>query len=284
MRGALERAIQHLSRMHGGEAPKIFSSMTPAGNVHLAIGFEASRALYEIHVEPEKIYPKTSAEKLLESAPEMNARLGRIFDKLKAVPVATPREPIGQFEECTLVRAIDADTIDVVNNQTGERKRVRYLAVDTEESYDTTYKTSTPLGVETKRWAKAKLEVGMPIRIEFDDTAGREEVFGRGLGYVWFKSGGEWKNMNFELVARGLSTFSTKYGFPGQREGAPYAKILAELQSSAREKELGIWDREATPPLCNEGTAEKVERDLARARVLSSFNGLCTRWRRPRSR
>jgi endonuclease YncB( thermonuclease family) len=269
MQKAIERVISEMQKKHGGNTPAVF--LTCQENVDLIVAFPESRAIYGIFVDTADVYGKSEAEKLLESDPEVKKQCDRVFAKLKVADGPTQREPVGEYEDCTLVRVVDADTIDVVINETGERKRVRFLAVDTEESYDTTYKTSTALGLGTKSWTKKNLDIGMPIRVEFDETAGREDVFDRMLGYVWYKKGDNWTNMNFELVARGLSPFSTKYGFPGQREDHPNARVLSELQQSARENGLGIWDPAAGPPVSGEGYEEEGATLLGRARSLERW-------------
>jgi len=181
--------------------------------------------------------------------------------------------PNGPHEEGRLFKVVDADTAWVWLDGKEEPQKVRFLAVDTEESYDTDYKTSSPFGLETKRWAKKHLEVGMPIRIEYDPERPRTGAFGRLLGHVWYKAEGrEWQNLNYELVGRGLSPFSVKYGFPGKSRTDPNTRAFLAIQDLAREQGYGLWDPNAVAPVAEGGYEETLELWLDRATALETWD------------
>lgn len=133
-------------------------------------------------------------------------------------------------EPCTIVRVVDGDTVDV-KLRDGKVERTRLLAIDTEESYNSTAKPATPFGKQTSKWAKSYLTEGDDCELEFGPE--RRDVWDRLLCYLWVN--GELYNLT--TVKKGYSPYFTKYGF-----SQTHHEEFVAAEKAAREKGLGIWD------------------------------------------
>ena len=157
---------------------------------------------------------------------------------------ATFSEEPGGYEQATVVRVVDGDTI-VVSIQsraegpgagaapTGEEHHVRLIGIDTPESV----KPGTPVecfGREASSAAKALLE-GQAVRLVKDV----EEVdrYDRLLRYVYI---GE-EMANARLVVNG---YATSYTYP---PNVRHSDLFVQLERDARENDRGLW----APETCN---------------------------------
>lgn len=123
-----------------------------------------------------------------------------------------------EFEEATIVRVIDGDTVVLDNGE-----RVRLLGIDTPERGQFLYQESTDYLVERVEGKKVFLAKGPEDRDKYD----------RLLRYIYIDN----NLVNIELVEKGLAT---AYIFD---EGELTDEIIqAELQ--AKENKLGIWSHE----------------------------------------
>ncbi|MGL5415827.1 MAG: thermonuclease family protein [Clostridium sp.] len=133
--------------------------------------------------------------------------------------------------KATYLRDVDGDTIMAkVNNK---EEKVRFLMMDTPE----TVKKGTPVepyGPQAKEFVKSKLSEGEQILL----VTGRDEQdkYGRFLAYVYYKEGGEWYNLNEELVANGLARVAYVYDKKDK-----LLNLMYSAEESAQEQKLNIW-------------------------------------------
>lgn len=147
-------------------------------------------------------------------------------------PTATTPTPSGSTEsgvQAQVVRVVDGDTLDV---QTGaERVRVRLLAVDTPEKFE----TAECFGKEATEHASVLLPVGAPVRLEADPGQGDKDRYGRALRYVTIA--GTSTDVGLELIRGGYAAaYRLRYG-PAPVRHAAYV----EAQVAAQGARVGMW-------------------------------------------
>jgi micrococcal nuclease len=160
-------------------------------------------------------------------------------------PATFSSEP-GGYEDATVVRVIDGDTIEVRieavvdgagagGTEVGASYDVRLVGVDTPESVA----PGSPVecfGEEASAAAEALLE-GQAVRLVKDvEEADR---FGRLLRYVYMGD----ELANARLVANG---YATAYTYP---PNVRHSGLFVQLQREAREHERGLW----SPETCGGG-------------------------------
>ncbi len=132
-----------------------------------------------------------------------------------------------------VIRVVDGDTIHV--NRAGQDVTVRMIGIDTPE----TVKPDSPVdcfGPEASDFAKDSL-TGRTVTLEFDDSQGRTDRFGRTLAYVWVEgSGGSLSLFNLDAVARGYAE-EQQYG------PTPFAwkQEFRAAEDAARSVGAGLW-------------------------------------------
>jgi len=158
---------------------------------------------------------------------------------------------------------VDGDTIKVE----GLDASIRILFIDTEESHkhksaarktkelvdnwdeyleskmykkvDKPVKFNTPLGYQATLWARDFFRGSSLVRLEYDSNSAKKGYFQRYLTYVFAKKGDKWVNFNIEIVKRGYSPYSTKYG-----RSRRFHKEFIAAQEFAKKSKLGVWSKE----------------------------------------
>ncbi|MDI1290941.1 MAG: thermonuclease family protein [bacterium] len=132
-----------------------------------------------------------------------------------------------------VIRVVDGDTIHV--NRAGQDVTVRMIGIDTPE----TVKPDSPVGCfgpEASDFAKESL-TGRTVTLEFDDSQGRTDRYGRTLAYVWVEgNGGSLSLFNLDAVARGYAR-ERQYGptpFAWKRE-------FRVAEDAASSHDVGLW-------------------------------------------
>ncbi|MEW6592960.1 MAG: thermonuclease family protein [Candidatus Hadarchaeota archaeon] len=92
-------------------------------------------------------------------------------------------------------RVVDGDTIYLVGGE-----KVRMVGVNTPE----TRPTPEPGGLEAKEFTENICRPGVEIGLDVDDLEPKDK-YNRTLAVVYVKDGGEWMNLNAELLRRGLA-------------------------------------------------------------------------------
>lgn len=158
-------------------------------------------------------------------------------------PATLPDEP-GGYEEATVARVVDGDTIRVVISARvdgpgageapiGEELSVRLIGIDTPESV----RPGTPIecfGREASSAAKALLEGQEVVLVKDVEETDR---YDRLLRYVYI---GE-EMANARLVANG---YAFAYTYP---PNVRHSELFVQLEREARENDRGLW----SPDSCN---------------------------------
>jgi len=130
-------------------------------------------------------------------------------------------------KELYVSNVIDGDTIELSNGE-----KLRYIGIDTPETYDTdgsvwTYNPK-PYAEEARDFNR-KLVEGHEIRLEFDIR--KRDKYNRLLAYVYVED----KMINLEMVRQGYAMI---YTFP---PNVRYIEEFLEAQRFARENKKGLW-------------------------------------------
>lgn len=164
-------------------------------------------------------------------------------DLTMQAPATLDQEP-GGYEEATVTRVVDGDTImvDITGRSegpgagmadVGSEYRLRLIGIDTPESV----RPGTPIecfGKEASAAAKALLEGAEVTLVKDVEEA---DQYDRLLRYVYL--GGEMANAR--LVANG---YATAYTYP---PNVRHADLFVQLQREAREENRGLW----SPTTCS---------------------------------
>jgi len=132
-----------------------------------------------------------------------------------------------------VTRVVDGDTLHV--RRDGRDTTVRLIGMNTPE----TVKENTPVecyGPEASDYAKRTLS-GQTVTLEFDDSQGRTDQYGRTLAYVWLEGAdGGLSLVNLDEIDLGLAR-ERQYG------PTPYAwkKTFRAAQDKARSAGVGLW-------------------------------------------
>jgi len=132
-----------------------------------------------------------------------------------------------------VVRVVDGDTLHVLLR--GQEVTVRMIGMNTPE----TVKENTPVecyGPEASDYAKHTL-TGQTVTLEYDDSQGREDQYGRTLAYIWLeRPGGGLDFVNLDEVRQGFAR-ERQYG------PVPYAwkDTFRTAQKSAKAAGAGLW-------------------------------------------
>jgi micrococcal nuclease len=132
-----------------------------------------------------------------------------------------------------VIRVVDGDTLHV--RLGGRDTTVRMIGMNTPE----TVKENTPVecyGPEASDYAKHTL-ANQSVTLEFDESQGRTDQYGRTLAYVWLENAdGTLTLVNLDEIERGLAR-ERQYG------PTPYAwkKDFRAAQSRARSAGAGLW-------------------------------------------
>lgn len=122
-------------------------------------------------------------------------------------------------ERATVTRVIDGDTIEVEIN--GRREEVRYIGINTPESYQ-------PFGAEATA-KNQELVAGKEVRLVKDVS--ERDKYGRLLRYVYVGD----LFVNAELVKQGYANASA---YPPD---VKYSELFKNLEREAREANRGLW-------------------------------------------
>lgn len=150
-----------------------------------------------------------------------------LFSTLLAVSILASGCVVGLGpDQAVVVRVIDGDTIEVVQN--GVTYTERYIGIDTPE----THGEVEPFGQEATE-ANRQLVEGKMVRLEKDVS--ETDRYGRLLRYVYVEVEGQEIMVNAELVRLGYALAAT---YPPD---VKYAELFLQLEREAREAGRGLW-------------------------------------------
>ena len=127
-----------------------------------------------------------------------------------------------------LNHCIDGDTANLKIN--GVNRRVRMLAIDTPESV-TPDRPVREYGVDASKYTCDLLTNAENIYIEYDENSDREDKYERVLAYIYVDD----LMVQKELLKKGYAKVAYLYG------DYKYTKEFKELEQSAKDNKLGIW-------------------------------------------
>jgi len=143
-------------------------------------------------------------------------------------------QPMGQTDGgLKVIRVVDGDTLHV--RRDGQDLTVRLIGMNTPE----TVKENSPVecyGPEASDYAKGRL-TGQLVTLEYDDSQGRTDQYGRTLAYVWLE------NADGSLSLVNLDEITQGYARERQYGPVPYAwkSQFKAAQSAARSAGAGLW-------------------------------------------
>jgi len=141
----------------------------------------------------------------------------------KLVKPTLPVDPSATVFIGTATRVSDGDTIKIHDSRQGEQT-IRFLGIDAPEKQQR-------FGPEARQWLADQV-AGKSVRVEVTE----KDEYGRWLGNLYV--GDLW--LNLALVEQGLAWHYVRYSDDAR---------LADAQSEAREKRVGIWqDARRIPP------------------------------------
>ncbi len=174
---------------------------------------------------------------LLALAAPLLASCGGATEQGARTPVgvsATDLAPRGRtVTGVPVLRVVDGDTLHVLLG--GQDTTVRLIGINTPE----TVKPDSPIecfGPEASQFAHDVL-TGQRVTVEFDDSQGDQDRYGRTLAYVWLElPDGRRSLFNLDAVSGGFAE-ERQYG------STPYAwrAALAAAEQQARQADAGLW-------------------------------------------
>jgi micrococcal nuclease len=128
----------------------------------------------------------------------------------------------------TVVKVVDGDTLTVLID--GKNEKVRLLGINTPETVDPRRPVQC-FGKEASAKMKSLVGGGV-VRLEYDDSQGLHDSYGRILAYVYKEDG---TMVNRQMIAEGYA-----YEYTYMKPYA-YQKEFRELQTLARTSKRGLW-------------------------------------------
>lgn len=131
-------------------------------------------------------------------------------------------------------RVVDGDTVHVT--RAGTRLKVRVLGIDTPETVD----PGAPVGCfgpQATAFARAAL-LDRAVTLEYDDSQGRTDRYGRTLAYVWLDADGSGSPASMYEIDALEAGVAREYLYD-----EPYAwrEAFVAAQEDARRAGRGLW-------------------------------------------
>ena len=146
--------------------------------------------------------------------------------------------PVSEFQEATVVRVVDGDTI-IVNYDSSDYK-VRLDGIDCPESVHSDETKNTPEGQMASDFTKSVVASGQTVYLQTDVNT--QDKYGRELRYVWLEIPSDGAT-NDSISSLMLNAIIVKNGFAEAREWEPnvmYADVLESLEAQARDNNAGV--------------------------------------------
>lgn len=148
-----------------------------------------------------------------------------------------------KLDKVKFVRTVDGDTI-IVDDGSGELKRVRMIGIDTPESVAAEEERNTEYGVMASDYTKALLENTDSLYLEYDVDS--DDQYDRILAYVWLedvKDTYDQKNIENSMV--NAIIVENGYGVAKRYEPTvSHDDSLHALMKDAMDNNTGLWKYE----------------------------------------
>ena len=216
------------------------------------------------------------------NAPTTGAQTTATPTATAASASATPHSAAAPGVAAEVVRVVDGDTVEV-RFENGTRATVRLLGVDTPEvrggvspeEFEGVPNTTAGRACLRRHADAASAYVkrvadGATVRLGFDPESPRRGFYDRLLAYVYVRDGGEWRQLNYRLLARGDARLYESQFVERER--------YAAAERRARAAERGLWScgSPSTPAVPDGGTTDTdapSEGSLAVATVHADAEG-----------
>lgn len=154
------------------------------------------------------------------------------------------------LKEAKLLSVVDGDTIWVELD--GEKKKVRLLTVNTEESVSSDQSKNNRYGKLASKFAKNFLSKYETVYLEYDEQT--QDIYGRQLCYVWLDNDVDTENIS-DIKKEMYNAILLKKGYAYTVVYEPNHKnadIFKKIEKSARKEKTGLWKYKKFQKLANE--------------------------------
>ena len=144
------------------------------------------------------------------------------------------------LDEVTFIRTVDGDTI-IVEDSSGEQKRVRMIGIDTPESVAAEEERNNEYGVMASDYTKSLLANTEKLYLEYD--VDNDDQYDRVLAYVWLEDVSNTFNIeNIENSMVNAIIIKNGYGVAKRYEPTvAHDDCLQALMVEARDNNTGLW-------------------------------------------
>ena len=141
------------------------------------------------------------------------------------------------------IRTVDGDTI-IVEDKTGEHKRVRMIGIDTPESVAKEEERNNKYGVMASDYTKELLSNADTLYLEYDIDS--DDQYDRILAYVWLEDVKDtFDEKAIEEAMVNAIIVKNGYGIAKRYEPTvAHDKTLQRLTAEADESNIGLWQYE----------------------------------------
>ena len=147
------------------------------------------------------------------------------------------------LDAVTFVRTVDGDTI-IVEDESGEKKRVRMIGIDTPESVAAEEERNNQYGVMASDFTKSLLSNADKLYLEYD--LDDDDQYDRILAYVWLEDVDDTFNQdNIEKSMVNGIILKNGYGIAKRYEPTvAHDDSLHAIMDKAKENNVGLWQYE----------------------------------------
>ena len=148
-----------------------------------------------------------------------------------------------KLDAVKFVRTVDGDTI-IVEDSSGEHKRVRMIGIDTPESVAKEEERNNEYGVMSSDFTKKLLTDAQTLYLEYDIDD--DDQYDRILAYLWLEDVSDtFDEENIENSMVNAIIVENGYGIAKRYEPTvAHDDILQQLTEEARVNNVGLWQYE----------------------------------------
>ena len=221
-----------------------------------------------VSLTPKESEPKQVNNPVLNSKESISQTPTTVAIEAPKIEQPTPKESEPKNELYTVTKVVDGDTIDVENIG-----RLRLIGLNTPETVDPR-KAVECFGVEASNRAK-KLLLGQKVYLEYDESQGKIDRYGRTLAYVFTEGGASY---NLDTIKEGYA-YEYTYNKPYK-----YQSEYKQAQNTAQTNKLGLWSDSAckgvtesiaTQPTNNNSAPKEIPQTVSNGVVKKSTNDIC---------
>ena len=161
-------------------------------------------------------------------------------------------ESDSDFQEATLVRVVDGDTIVVITPDDGDSHYVRFIGVDAPESVNPDAEKNNEFGKAASELTKVVLSTVNTVYLQYDEKLYDDND--RLLAYVWMKPDVN-INKKEDIQSYMMNGILARTGYAMDKKYPPntkYADVFKELREEAQAENAGLWSYEGFRALWEE--------------------------------